>query len=161
MSRVLRVAACLIALSFAFGQLAVAFADEPSVDEVAKHLMCQCGCGMTVAECASSMECMFSDQTRDVIGQQIAEGKSQGEIINYFVSIYGERILSAPTKSGLNLAAWVAPFVAVIGGAALVGRLIFVWRRRTEEHGEAESPPPDEEELERYEQLVELELKEY
>jgi len=44
---------------------------------------------------------------------------------------YGERILSAPTKQGFNLMAWVLPFVALALGGAVVGVVVKRWRRQS------------------------------
>lgn len=165
MSRSLRIAIYLVVLALGLGLAAPAAADGPTVDDVAKELMCQCGCGMTLPNCSSAMECMVGDQMMDVIRQQIAEGRSKSEIINYFVSIYGEQVLAAPTKEGLNLMVWVTPFATIIGGAGLVGWLLHTWRRRpaaaVEAEAEVEAPPPEgETKLAHYEQMVEQELEE-
>jgi len=136
-------------------------ADQPTVEDVAKELMCQCGCGMTLPTCASAMECMVGDQMRDVIAQQIREGRSKGEIINYFVNIYGEKVLAAPTKSGINLTAWIAPFAAIIGGTILTVWLLYTWLRRPREQMETTETPSvvDETQLTLYEQMVDEELQ--
>lgn len=57
---------------------------------------------------------------KKLIREKLAEGESEAEIKAYFVSIYGEAILTAPTTSGFNLLAWVAPPVGVLAGIALV-----------------------------------------
>src|SRR3990170_2585442 len=63
-------------------------ADEPpSVHDVASGLMCQCGCGMTVATCQESMSCSVSDSIVQEIKDQIDEGKGKGEILDYFATI--------------------------------------------------------------------------
>ncbi|HLE79696.1 MAG TPA: cytochrome c-type biogenesis protein CcmH, partial [Dehalococcoidia bacterium] len=66
----------------------------PTVHQVASGLMCQCGCGLTVASCQESMTCTVANGIVQQIQRQIDEGKSKQEIQEYFVSIYGEQILA-------------------------------------------------------------------
>lgn len=40
----------------------------------------------------------------------VNENKSKDEILDYFVGVYGERILAIPVARGFNLMVWVAPF---------------------------------------------------
>ena len=42
-------------------------------------------------------------------------------ILASFVTRYGEKVLSAPTASGFNLAAWVTPFLVILIGAVSIG----------------------------------------
>ena len=158
MSRRLRIGFLVLALVLPLLPLSVALAGDPKVEDVTKELMCQCGCGMTVPVCASSMECLVSSQITDVTSQQLAEGRSKGEIISYFIGIYGEKVRATPTKSGFSITAWVTPFVAVTVGMGIVGRLIFLWRRP---EAPAEAPAAaemDDDALRRYEQQVEQDL---
>jgi cytochrome c-type biogenesis protein CcmH len=160
MSKSLRWGLCLVALLLPLMPVGYAVATEQSLEGVTKELMCQCGCGMTVPVCSSSMECMVSSQINDVVRQQLSEGRTKGEIIDYFINIYGERILAAPTKSGFNVTAWVTPFVAVIVGVAIVSRLLLQWRRRPGESLELAVASPGDEKLRLYEELVDRDLKE-
>ena len=44
------------------------------------------------------------------------QGKSDEEIIAYFVKRYGEWILRAPPVSGFNIVLWVLPGTAIVTG---------------------------------------------
>ncbi len=157
----LRAAAFILVLGFALWPMLVAAGDP--VEDIAGELMCQCGCGMTLPVCASSMECMIGDQMRDVIRQQLEEGKTKGEIVQYFVDIYGEKVLASPTKSGFNMTAWLAPFVALVAGAGVASRLVYEWRNRKSEAPVAVTAADEagNEDLRRYEDLVDRELKDF
>ena len=50
------------------------------------------------------------------IAEQIALGKPRAEILAHFSTKYGEKILSSPTTSGFNIAAWTGPFVVIAPG---------------------------------------------
>ena len=51
----------------------------------------------------------------------IDQGKSEQEIINHYVDLYGERILAIPIAKGFNIMVWVAP---IIVGLLAIGILI-------------------------------------
>ena len=62
------------------------------------------------------------------------QGRSEEFILDYYVSIYGERILATPKPIGFNLFAWITPIIfAVIGITLLFKYLLtqFVWYNMT------------------------------
>ncbi|HTQ24926.1 MAG TPA: cytochrome c-type biogenesis protein CcmH [Candidatus Binataceae bacterium] len=97
--------------------------------EIAEGLTCQCGCGLTVANC-NHPNCSFSVPMRERIDTMLAHGMGRAEIIGYFRKQYGEKILSAPTTQGFNLLAWTMPFVALMMGGGLVVLMMGRWRGR-------------------------------
>ncbi len=102
-------------------------AAAPGGQEIAEGLTCQCGCGLTVANC-NHPNCSFSAPMREHIDTMLAHGMGRAEIIAYFRKQYGEKILSAPTTQGFNLLAWTMPFVALMVGGALVVLMMGRWR---------------------------------
>ena len=55
---------------------------------------------------------------------------TKAQILDYYVSQYGEAILAAPTKRGFNLIAWVTPFAAIAAGGVVIYLLLQAWYRR-------------------------------
>ena len=102
-------------------------AAAPGRQEIAEALTCQCGCGLTVANC-NHPNCSFSVPMREHIDTMLSHGMGRTEIIGYFRKQYGEKILSAPTAQGFNLLAWTMPFVALIVGGGLVVLMMGRWR---------------------------------
>ena len=102
---------------------------RPSQTELEESLTCQCGCGLTVHSC-NHLQCGFAIPRKKEIGQFLAAGKSREEILSAFVANYGEKVLSAPTASGFNLAAWITPFAAVLIGGLVIGVMSLRWSRR-------------------------------
>lgn len=98
-----------------------------SGQEIAEGLTCQCGCGLTVANC-NHPNCSFSVPMRERIDTMLVHGMGRAEIIAYFRRQYGEKILSAPTTRGFNLLAWTMPFVALLVGGGLVVLMMGRWR---------------------------------
>lgn len=95
---------------------------------VESRLTCQCGCGLTVHSC-NHLNCGSGIPLKKEIAERIALGGSEEEIVGYFQTKYGEKILSSPTTTGFNLAAWTVPFIAIGLGGGLVGWVLTRWRR--------------------------------
>ena len=151
----------LVSLAAALARAHPAHADNADqVDSIASNLMCQCGCGLVVSACGGTMECSIGDQMKAIIRQQLAAGKTGGEVVAYFQELYGEAVLAAPTKSGFSLAAWVIPFAAIAVAGVTLGGFIWLWASRP-----APQPgtPPDESAAEKqqgsYAERVERELE--
>ena len=92
----------------------------------------------------------------------IETGQSKEDIIQYFVSTKGERILAAPTKKGFNLTAWILPFLAIILGAG--GIYIFIDKcLAPRENTDDESENSDKKQVHegKYLALFEKELKDF
>jgi cytochrome c-type biogenesis protein CcmH len=145
-----------IAFMFATGvPILVAQTPRISVDEVAEGLTCQCGCGLTIANC-NHPNCSFSVPAKEEIEAMINRGLGRGAIISVFRAKYGEKILSAPTTQGFNLLAWITPFVMLLGGGGLIVLVLGRWRARDTSQpspiASASLPSAAEEELRR--QLV-------
>jgi cytochrome c-type biogenesis protein CcmH len=100
---------------------------KASLQEVSEGLTCQCGCGLTVANC-NHPQCEFSVPAREQIERMITQGMGREQIIGFFRAKYGEKILSAPTSEGFNLLAWIMPFAAVFAGCFLIVGAISRWR---------------------------------
>jgi cytochrome c-type biogenesis protein CcmH len=102
--------------------------------EIEEALTCQCGCGLTVHSC-NHVQCPSGIPLKEEIAGQLAAGKDRAEVLTYFSTKYGEKILSSPTTTGFNLVAWVTPFAAVFVATAVVVIVSRRWRRAPE-------PPP-------------------
>jgi cytochrome c-type biogenesis protein CcmH len=102
---------------------------KTTVQAVSEGLTCQCGCGLTVANC-NHPQCEFSVPIRTRIEAMIGQGMPRSEIIAYFRGKYGEKILSAPTTEGFNLIAWIMPFAALLVGGGLIFVALGRWRTR-------------------------------
>jgi cytochrome c-type biogenesis protein CcmH len=124
-------AAGSIAILSAAG-VVVSFASSSAttLQEVSESLTCQCGCGLTVANC-NHPQCEFSVPIRLQIDKMIAQGMGREQIVGFFRTKYGEKILSAPTSEGFNLLAWIIPFAAVFAGCLIIVSAIHRWRSKS------------------------------
>jgi cytochrome c-type biogenesis protein CcmH len=113
------------------------FAAETTTNaQVSEGLTCQCGCGLTVANC-NMPTCGFSVPLRREIDRMIARGMTRAQIIAFYRRKYGEKVLSAPTTEGFNLLAWTMPFVALALGGGLMVLAVGRW------HSNAPSAPSE------------------
>ncbi len=91
--------------------------------EVQSNLMCDCGCGQLLGTC----ECERAEEMRTMIRGMMDKGMTKEEILNSFVSQYGESILAAPTKKGFNLIAYILPFVGLLVGVIVAVIFVRKW----------------------------------
>lgn len=112
----------------------VAAAETATQYQLETDLTCQCGCGLTVHSC-NHLNCGSGIPLKKEIAEHIALGESRGQILAHFQTKYGEKILSSPTTTGFNIAAWTVPFIAIGIGGLLVGVVLVRWRRATGETG--------------------------
>jgi cytochrome c-type biogenesis protein CcmH len=71
-------------------------------------------------------------QMKADIARRIGAGDSKSEIKDALVAEFGQQILAAPPAKGFNLLAWLLPFVALFGGALVLGLLAWRWSRDRE-----------------------------
>jgi cytochrome c-type biogenesis protein CcmH len=96
---------------------------EARTREVASVLRCPVCQGLSIQDSPSEL----SVQMKDVVRQQLKEGKSPDEVKAYFVSKYGEWILLEPKASGANLIVYILPIVLVLGGAVFIWFMVRRW----------------------------------
>jgi len=134
-------------------------ADSATVSDISKQLVCQCGCTMVLSNC-SHTECASREAMTTLIEQELAQGQSEEQIIQSFVSQYGEQVLAAPIKRGFNLTAWVAPFAALLLGGGVIYIALQAWVRRGR-HSQTGVISEAEERDGEYQHRLEKELKEF
>jgi len=83
---------------------------ENQVREIAHKLRCPTCQGLSVKESEAGLAVNMKAKIRS----QLLEGKSEAEILDFFIQRYGEWILRSPTKSGFNMLLWFMPGVIII-----------------------------------------------
>jgi cytochrome c-type biogenesis protein CcmH len=147
--------AFLLILILAAWPQAIAADEPPTVHEVASELISQCGSGMVLAD----HDCGVARSMKASIQSQIDAGKTKGEILDYFVSAYGEGVLASPRKSGFGLTVWVTPLVVVAAGALVGGAAVWLWARRRPAPLGSDVPAAPSDDLRVYENRVDEELR--
>ncbi len=93
---------------------------------ISSQLKCQQCVGESVADSQSPSAVQF----REEVAAQMAQGRTDDEIISFFVERYEQEILLTPPSSGVGSLVWVLPVVAVAGALIL---LVGAFRRRSVE----------------------------
>jgi len=95
-------------------------------DALEHQVRCQCGCTLDVYTCRTTdFSCQVSPAMHRDVMALVEGGYSAREILDAFVTTYGERALMAPKREGFNLAGYVMPFAALAAG---FGALLVVLR---------------------------------
>ena len=67
---------------------------------------------------------------RRQIREQIAAGRSDGEIVDYMVQRYGDFVLYRPPFKATTMLLWLGPALLLLIGAAVLARNLAVRRQR-------------------------------
>ncbi len=127
---------------------------QKTARELYERIMCPICPGQTIAQSNSGT----SIQMRDLVLKKLRQGETKEEILQYFVSRYGERIMTKPNKKGLNLMLWFLPFIFIALAAIVIYLLIRRWLKRVPVKT---VPHFEEAHLAEYEERLEKELKEF
>lgn len=132
---------------------------DQRVQDVASQLKCPICQGESVADSPSQL----AQQMRGVIRQQLQSGRSNQQVIQYFVDRYGQQIVWLPPWQGFTLLAWLVPIALLLGGLVLLFLVLRDWHAAPRvETGvdDADLAGIDDNELQRYRAQIEKELAE-
>jgi cytochrome c-type biogenesis protein CcmH len=136
--------------------VAAQYHNEEALQKTARELydlvMCPLCAGQTIGQSNNET----SRQMRDLVLKKLRQGETKEEILQYFQSRYGERILAKPPKKGFNLILWFFPFFGVALAATVIYFLIRRWSARA---AAAPAVNIDEDQLAGYQERLENELK--
>lgn len=106
--------------------------------ELAAKLRCLVCQNQSIAESDAELAVDLRQQVRE----QIAEGKSDKEIIKFMTDRYGDFVLYQPPVKGTTIFLWAGPLILLLLG--LVG-MFFLLRKHAGKAGEATVPLTDAE----------------
>ena len=118
----------VLVLTGLFYQTASAQDTEPTDDEVnaiAKQLYCPV-CENTPLDVCPTEACR---QWRELIREQLKEGKTEEEIKQYFVLNYGDRVLAEPPRTGFNWLVYIVPPILIVLGAYILFSAFKEWTK--------------------------------
>jgi cytochrome c-type biogenesis protein CcmH/NrfF len=87
-------------------------------------------------------------QIKAIISTKVARCETAAQIKRELVADFGQSILAAPPKHGLDLLAWWLPLGGILAAAVAIGYGAWRWSRRGD-HEEDEPDPQLDPELER------------
>jgi cytochrome c-type biogenesis protein CcmH len=100
---------------------------EERTHDLAKQLRCPVCQGLSVADSPSDSALDMKGRIQDLV----AQGYSDEQIVDYFVSRYGEWILLSPDPKR-NWLVWLAPGLAAGIGLAWAAATVVSWRKEPE-----------------------------
>jgi len=108
---------------------------DPAMEMRARDLQRQLRCLVCQGESIDESQAPLAAELRQVVRQQIANGRSDQQIEDYLTARYGNFILMRPPVEADTYFLWAAPFIVLIGAG---GVAIFVISRA----GRAAPPDP-------------------
>jgi cytochrome c-type biogenesis protein CcmH len=114
---------------------------EREVMAISAKLRCAVCQNQSVSESNSGL----AQDMRASIREQLQSGKSEAEIIDFFVARYGDYILISPRRTGIGLPLWVLPPVLLL----LISFFVFMVFRGDRNQPVAPVPELDEEDKRR------------
>lgn len=111
---------------------AIASMTDAQRDDLEHSIKCQCGCSLDVYTCRTTdFSCSVSPAMHEDVMGLVSGGYGAKEILAAFQSVYGERVLMSPVKSGFNWLGYVLPSLAIAGGALFLAALLRRWRSQS------------------------------
>ena len=123
--------------------------DAKLVREITDNLIAPCCWTQPISQHESAV----AVQMRQEVRSMVAAGMSREEIMDHFVSQYGERVLATPRPEGFNRLVYLLPWIVLVFGVWLL--FILLKKLRTSAPAASQTPSLDN----RYASLVEKELK--
>jgi cytochrome c-type biogenesis protein CcmH len=143
-----RLALALAATAMVALPASAAACPKTTLGDVEDEVMCPvCGVSLELAT-----EAPQANRERAFIQREIDRCRSKGEIKAALAAQFGDDVLSLPDDNGFDLAAYVVPALAFVGGLAVVALAALRWRRRRRPAAVAAGPAPDPREAARLEE---------
>ena len=102
---------------------------QQTLDQRVQQVGAQLKCPVCQNESVADSPSTLAQQMRFIIRQQLQEGKSEQEVIQYFVKSYGGQIIWSPPWQGFTLLIWLVPIGLLLGGVVLLFFVLREWRR--------------------------------
>ncbi len=137
---------------------------QETLDQRVQNVASQLKCPVCQGESVADSQATIAQQMRQVIREQLQSGRSEQDVVQYFIRSYGDQIVWLPPWQGFNLLVWLVPIVFLLGGAVLVCIVLHEWRSGVAVAEGNDSASEDEisldADLEQYRAQLEAELAE-
>ncbi len=128
---------CLLP-TFSYAGEAKDLAADPVLEKRMIGLAEKLRCLVCQNESLASSHAELAEDLRREVREQMAQGKSDQEIIDYLVARYGDFVLYEPPVKSYTLLLWFGPFALLLIGG---GVLVFQLRKRRRTVKESELTP--------------------
>lgn len=100
---------------------------DSALDAATRALSSQLRCPVCQGLSVQDSPAELAQQMRDLVRQQLEQGKDPEQVKAYFVARYGQWILMAPPAAGFNWLVYTLPGAVLLFGALLVAMLVRRW----------------------------------
>jgi len=100
---------------------------DPVLEARAQALDLELRCVKCQSEAIASSNAAWAADARVLVRELIADGKSDAEVMDFFVDRYGEYVRMRPKAQGAGLVLWIAAPLMLLGG---IGVAVMTLRRR-------------------------------
>jgi len=97
-------------------------ADE--VNEISSELYCPVCENIPLDVCGTEACARWREQVRTLL----EDGATDAQVIDYFVTQFGERVVGTPQDPVLNFMSWAVPIAGVVLGVLVAGLVFVRWR---------------------------------
>jgi cytochrome c-type biogenesis protein CcmH len=87
---------------------------DPALEARARALMREIRCVVCQSQSIDESDADIAANLRNIVREQIAAGKSEGEIRDYLTARYGDFVLLKPPFKRSTLVLWLSPFVLAL-----------------------------------------------
>jgi cytochrome c-type biogenesis protein CcmH len=126
----------MVSIAYAQGEGPIKVTDN-DVLRVAKNLYCPV-CPNTPLDVCETKAC---EDWRAQIHDQLSQGWTDQQVIDYFVAQYGERVLAEPQRKGFTSLVWLLPVIMALLGLWVVYEVLKSWRKQKPAPAVVASPP--------------------
>ena len=127
--------------------------DDPVLEARAREISKGLRCLVCQNQSIDDSDADLARDLRVLVRERLVSGDSDGQVIDYVVSRYGDFVLLRPPFKATTYALWLGP--ALIGGLGILAMVAFYRRRTAAAAGVRAAPPPlTEDEKRRLETLL-------
>ncbi len=117
---------------------------DPAFDDRAKAISSRLRCPVCQGESIQDSPAELATQMKSLVREQLASGKSETQVFDYFIGKYGQWILLEPRAEGINLLVYGLPILFIVGGGALLWGAVARWTRPVVTTGNDTGAPIDD-----------------
>jgi cytochrome c-type biogenesis protein CcmF len=162
---VLLLIAALAVIAAVWSALLIIKPKQEALDQRVQNVASQLKCPVCQGESVADSQATIAQQMRQIIRQQLQSGKSEQDVIQYFIRSYGDQIVWLPPWQGFSLLIWLVPMIFLLGGIVLVSIVLREWKANVAAAGAGNAVHQEDEialdaDLEQYRAQLEAELAE-
>ena len=99
------------------------------LDKRVKAVSSRLRCPVCQGESIQDSPAELSAQMRTLVREQLHDGKSEQEVLDYFTQKYGQWILLEPKAEGINLLVYWLPVVFIVIGGVGIAMAVRKWTK--------------------------------